>query len=184
MDHEQVRSWILDAQAMDATKARLAADHLASCADCQAFAARWRQTRLALEMRPSVSPTAGFTGRWFERLVAARQRRHRRQLILALCLLAIGTSATFGVMAWAVLGSPAAAAGVILGQVASLTAQIQAIGDSVRIVADLLPPFASLGLVWAAAAAALGFITLYTGFSALWTASVYRAVLKTRNKEN
>ena len=184
MDHEQVRTWILEGEAADGATSRLAAEHLEGCAECRAFAARWAGVRQALDIRPAVIPGAGFTARWFERLTEGRRRRHRRQLILALSLLAMGSAATLAVMAWWVLGAPAAAAGAILGHVASLNAQLQAIGESVRIVSDLLPPLASLGLLLAAVTTVLGFIMLYTGFSALWTASFYRAVLQTRNKEN
>ncbi len=184
MDHEQVRFWILEGHPADLATSQLAAEHLAVCAECQAFSDRWSAARQALDARPVVTPEAGFSARWFERLVLARQRRHRRQTVLALSLSAFGSISTFAVMAWWVLEAPAKAAGIVLGQLASLNAQLRVILESLRIVANALPPFANFGLLWAGMAAALGLILLYTGFSALWTASFYRAVLQTRTKEN
>lgn len=183
MDHEQVRSWILDGETEDADISRLAAEHLAHCDACQAFSEQWSGAKLALEARPVVAPQAGFRERWFERLVLARHRRHRRQTALALSVCAIGSLSTFAVMVWWVLEAPARAFGIILSQLAVVDVQIQLILDSIRIVALILPPLANLGLVWAGVALASGLIMVYLGFSALWTASFYRAVLQPRNKE-
>jgi len=184
VDHEQVKSWILDGEAADAETSRLAAEHLADCGECRAFSEQWAAARQALETKMVVGPEAGFRDRWLERLVVARRLRHRRQTALALSLSALGAISTFAAMVWWVLDAPARALGIILSQLAVLDVQVQFVLDSIRIVADILPPLGNLGLIWAGVALALGLITLYTGFSALWTASFYRTVLQTRTKEN
>jgi hypothetical protein len=183
MDHQQVRAWILDREAYDAETSKLAAEHLAGCAECQVFAGQWEGARGALHMRHRVEPAPGFRRRWFARLEQTRRRRHRRQVALALILSVFGSASIFVAMAWWVFNRPASIAGVVLSHVSTLDVQIHVIMDSLRIVLDTLPPIANFGLLWAAVAAGLGLIMLYTGFSALWTASFYRAVLQTRTKE-
>jgi len=184
VDHEQVKSWILDPEASDTETSRLAAAHLAECGQCRAFSERWAAARQALEAGPMVGPEPGFRDRWLERLVVARRLRHRRQTALALALTALGAISTFSAMVWWVLDAPAKALGTILSHLAVLDIQLRFILDSIRIVTYMLPPLANLGIIWAGVALALGLITLYTGFSALWTASFFRTVLQTRTKEN
>ncbi len=184
MNHEQVRSWILEGESTDAVISRMATEHLADCTECRAFAAQWAGVRQALEARPAAMPGAGFEKRWVERLRVARRLRHRRQTALALACSGLGATATLAVMGWWVLGAPAQAVGIVLGQLAALDAQLRLVVDSLRIVSSALPPLASFGLMWAGMAVALGLIMLYTGFSALWTASFYLAVLQTQAKEN
>jgi hypothetical protein len=102
---------------------------------------------------------------------------------LALGLSMLGSVSTFVLLAWWVLASPGELMDVILSQLVRLDFQIWFVLDLIRIFVGALPLLASVALAWAGLAIGLGLIMLYTGFSALWTASFYRAVLQTRSKE-
>jgi predicted anti-sigma-YlaC factor YlaD len=183
MDHEQARIQLLEGAPPDSDASRLLDDHLAQCAECRAFAAGWAAANRALRGQSVLAPAPGFPQRWLARLELARRRRHRRQMGLALGLSMLGSVSTFVLLAWWVLASPGELMDVILSQLVRLDFQIWFVLDLIRIFVGALPLLASVALAWAGLAIGLGLIMLYTGFSALWTASFYRAVLQTRSKE-
>jgi predicted anti-sigma-YlaC factor YlaD len=182
MDHESVKVWILADDSTDAAS-KLAEAHLATCAECRAFAARWAAARQVLAAPVVVNPESGFSQRWFARLESSRRLRHHRQAALTICVTALGAAGSFALMAWSILDAPASAVGSVLEALVSLDVQFRVVLESLRIVLNTLPPLASTALLSFAAAAALGLILVYTSFSALWTASFYQAVLHTRTKE-
>jgi hypothetical protein len=184
MDHADVQAWILDNPSKQVVVPEPIQQHLAGCAECQKFASRWAAVRQAFATRPVAVPAAGFAERWMARLELARRRRHQRQVVYALLTSGLGAGAALvTMMAWLV-NSPAAVASLILGQIAAIDVETHVIIDSLRIVAASLPPLANVGLAWLLTTLMLGLIMVYTGFSALWTASFYRSVLQTRTKEN
>lgn len=181
MDHHQVQVWLLEGQPAAGDPEGRLSDHLESCETCRQIAAQWLQVQSALEASPMARPQPGFETRWLRRLEADRTRRHHRQAALTTGLAAAGCIASFGLLVAWVLNAPAAAFSSLLTALLSLESQIQVVSDVIRVMSHAFPPYAAVGLVTLATAVGSGMVIAYVGFGALWAASLYRAVLLTRN---
>lgn len=166
MNHRPFEDWLLEDQFLTPEQKRELDAHLRTCKSCTALA----ESNLALRSARVVAPAPGFSARWQQRLVLARQAERRRTLIgtlffsigglLLLALLAGPTLAS-------VIGSPAEWISVILrGGLFAYTllmASLQAGSVLFHVLPGFVPPFA-----WLVIFSALG------GFGLLWSVSIWR----------
>jgi predicted anti-sigma-YlaC factor YlaD len=181
MDHGRVENWILDGQPADAADAGELQAHLDGCVPCRQFAAQWASVASVLDEVAMVSPPPGFQHRMWERLEADRIRSQSRQAALATGLAAVGCIASFGLLAAWILTAPATAFSALMTAIFNLESQVQVLADIVKLVFGAFPPFSGIYLITVTFTAALLAVSTYVGFGALWAASVYQAVLHTRN---
>ncbi|MFZ5822592.1 MAG: anti-sigma factor family protein [Chloroflexota bacterium] len=166
MNHRPFEDWLLDDQFLAPEQKRELDIHLRTCKSCTAIA----EANLALRSARVVAPAPGFSARWQERLVLARQAQRRRTLIgtlvfsigglLLLALLAGPTIAS-------VIGSPAewlsALVRVGLFTYSVLMATLEAGSVLFRVLPGFVPPF-----VWLVMLSTLG------GLGLLWSVSIWR----------
>ena len=106
MNHRPFETWLLDNQPLTPEEKRGLQIHLQECVHCTALA----EVNLELRSVKMVSPAAGFTARFQQRLKVQRLREQRNRLV-GVMILAFGG---LGLTAWFVapyvlgfLGSPA-----------------------------------------------------------------------------
>lgn len=166
MNHRPFEDWLLDDLALSPEQKRELDVHLRTCKSCTALA----EANLALRAARVVGPAPGFTVRWQERLVLARQAQRRRTLIgtlvfsigglLLLALLAGPTIAS-------ILGSPAVwISNLVQGALflyTLLMAAREAVPILLHVLPNFLPPFAWLVM-----------ISTVAGLGLLWSVSLWR----------
>lgn len=76
MNHQPFESWLLSEEALDDEQNQLLREHLASCDQCTSLEESWNQVYQLFEQTPQVTPAAGFTTRFQERLVENNRIRH------------------------------------------------------------------------------------------------------------
>lgn len=166
MNHQPFESWLLDDQLLPPDKKRELDSHLRTCTHCTALA----ETGLVLRATRMVSPAAGFTARFQERLAARRLAERRQRLWGVIVFTLTGVS----VLAWMfaplispVLDSPAGWITLLLSYILFIISSVQAVTEVgsvlLRVVPGFVPPF-----VWMVLASALA------GISLLWTVSIWR----------
>ena len=166
MNHQPFESWLLDDLHLAPEQKRELDTHLRTCTQCTALA----ETGLVLRATRMVSPAAGFTARFQERL-AARRLAERRQRFWGVIVF---TLAGVSVLAWMaapligpVLDSPAGWITLLLSYILFIVSSVQAMTEVgsvlLRVVPGFVPPF-----VWMVLASALA------GISLLWTVSIWR----------
>jgi hypothetical protein len=172
MNHRPFETWLLDNQPLTPEEKRGLQIHLQECVHCTALA----EVNLELRSVKMVSPVAGFTARFQQRLKVQRLREQRNRLV-GVMILAFGG---LGLTAWFVapyvlgfLGSPAEWIAAIIGFLLSLVSIAEAVGDIgsilLRVLPGFIPPFA-----W------LVFISALSGFGLLWAVSIWRFSRVTR----
>jgi hypothetical protein len=166
MNHQPFESWLLDDQLLPAEQKRELDSHLRTCPHCAAVA----ETGLVLRSTRMVSPAAGFTARFQERLAAQRLAERRKRFWGVIVFTLTGVS----VLAWMaapliapVLDSPAGWITLSLSYILFIITSFQALTQVgsvlLRVVPGFVPPF-----VWMVLASALA------GISLLWTVSIWR----------
>ena len=166
MNHQPFEDWLLnDKKLTDAEKRKLDS-HLRICRICSAIS----ETGFALRSASVVSPVPGFAVR-FEQRLAVQKIAERRRRLWGLFLLILTGVALFGWLAapyvYAFLLAPvewiAAGIGYFLFVVTSLQVFAAMISIFLKVIPDILPPYA-----W------MVFVSALAGFSLLWTISIWR----------
>ncbi len=166
MNHRPFEDWLLDDLVLSPEQKRELNVHLRTCKSCTALA----EANLALRSARVAPPPPGFTARWQERLVLARQAQRRRTLIgtllfsiSGLLLLALLTGPAIA----AVMASPATwISNLVRGGLFLYTILMTAKEAGVvllRIMPDFLPPFAWLVI-----------LSTISGLGLLWSVSIWR----------
>jgi hypothetical protein len=166
MNHQPFEEWLLLDKNLTPAETRELDLHLRTCTHCTALSA----TGLALRSTPVISPAAGFTLRFQQRLAAQKIAERRRRLWGMIVLLVGGV----GLIGWftapfllAFSTAPVewvtAAIGYFLFVVTSLQALTEVMAVLLRMATDFIPPY-----VWMVLASALA------GLGLLWTISIWQ----------
>jgi hypothetical protein len=168
MNHQPFEDWLLNDKPIQ-PKQKLELDaHLRMCNYCAALA----ETGRALHSVKKVSPAAGFSARFQQRLVLQRAAERRRRLWGAVLF-------TFGglvILLWiaapyltSFLASPATRITSLVGWgvflVTTLRAMLEAGSVALDVIPSFLPPFAWMVL-----------FSAFAGISLLWSVSIWRFV--------
>jgi hypothetical protein len=88
MNHKPAIDWLFeDSFELSQSQTIALQEHLAECNSCQAVSESFRTLEVALHRTEKVEPDAGFSDRWQLRLLAHRQKIHRRQTITTLAFM-------------------------------------------------------------------------------------------------
>ena len=166
MNHQPFEEWLLNDKNLTPAETRELDLHLRTCTHCTALSA----TGLALRSAPVVSPAAGFTLRFQQRLAAQKIAERRRKLWGMIVLLVSGV----GLLGWftapylfAFFSAPVewvtAAIGYFLFVVTSLQALTEVMTVLLRMAADFIPPY-----VW------MVLVSTLAGLGLLWTISIWQ----------
>jgi hypothetical protein len=166
MNCQPFEDWLLNDKKLTDAEKRELDSHLRICRPCSAIA----ETGFALRAARVVSPAPGFVSR-FETRLAAQKIAERRRRLWGLMLLIVTGIGLFGWISapyvYAFLLSPVewitAAIGYFLFVVTSLRVFAEMISVFLKVIPDILPPYA--WMVFASATA---------GLSLLWTISIWR----------
>ncbi|GAB4458790.1 MAG: hypothetical protein Kow0070_12950 [Anaerolineales bacterium] len=166
MKHQPFEEWLLNDTPLSHAQKRELDLHVRSCAYCSALL----ETERVLHSVKMAAPAEGFTARFQARL-AERRLADRRRRILGGVLFLIGGLIFLSWLAapslFVVLASPQAWIaslvrwGIFL--ITTLQAMMQAGWVMLRVIADLMPPFAWLVL-----------FSAFGGVSLIWSISIWR----------
>lgn len=166
MNHQPFETWLLDDKHLSKTEKRELDAHLRTCRACSALA----ETGLALRSAKVISPRAGFTLRFQERLAAHKVAERRRRL-WGLFVLVFGG---LGLLGWAVtpyvisfVSAPVEWLTTAIGFLLFLFTSVQALSEVfsvlARVIPEIIPPY-----VWMIGISALA------GLGLLWIVSIWR----------
>jgi hypothetical protein len=170
MNHQPFETWLLDDKHLTtAEKGELNA-HVRVCKTCSALA----ETGLALRSARVVSPTAGFTVRFQEKLTIQKVAERRRRLWGLIVLILSGIS----LLAWftapyitTFFAAPiewiTAAIGYLLFIFSSVQAFTEVLQVFTRVLPNFIPPY-----VW------MIILSAMAGFGLLWSVSIWRFARK------
>jgi hypothetical protein len=166
MNHQPFETWLLDEKPLSAAERHELESHLRTCRTCSVLA----ETGLALRSAKVVSPAAGFTLRFQQRLARHKVAERRRRLWGLIVLLLSGV----GLLAW--LAAPyiytfasapvewlAAGIGYFIFFFTSIQAFSEALTVFARVLPGFIPPYAWMVILSAAA-----------GLGLAWTVSIWR----------
>lgn len=166
MNHQPFETWLLEDKSLSAAEKRELDAHLRACRSCSALA----ETGLALRAAKAISPRAGFTARFQQRLAAHKIAERRRRLwgLFVLILSGLGLLGWFAApYIYAFASAPVewltAAIGFLVFAVTSLLALGEALAVMARVLPELLPPYGWMILISALA-----------GTGLLWIVSIWR----------
>ncbi|MEP0805737.1 MAG: hypothetical protein HRF47_09620 [Chloroflexota bacterium] len=166
MKHQPFEEWLLNDTPLSHAQKRELDLHVRSCAYCSALL----ETERVLHSVKMAAPAEGFTARFQARLAERRLAERRRRIVGGVLFLIGGLIVLLWLAApslFAVLASPQAWIaslvrwGIFL--VTTLQAMLQAGAVMLRVVADLMPPFAWLVL-----------FSAFSGVSLIWSISIWR----------
>lgn len=166
MNCQPFEDWLLNDKKLTAEEKRELNGHLQTCRYCVALS----RTGYALRAARVVPPAPGFAAR-FEARLAARKVAERRKRLWGVLLLALTGIGLFGWLSapyiYAFVSAPAqwltAFVGYFLFIVTSLQVVVEASSVFLKIIPEILPPYAWMVLISALA-----------GFSLLWTVSIWQ----------
>jgi hypothetical protein len=172
MNHQPFETWLLDDKHLSATEKRDLDAHIRMCRTCSALA----ETGLALRSAKVVSPAAGFTVRFQQRLAAQKIIERRRRLWGMFVLIFGG----LGLLSWfaapyiyTFVSAPVewltAAVGFFLFLFTSAQAFSEILNVLARILPSFIPPYA-----W------MVFISALAGMGLVWVVSIWRFANKPR----
>lgn len=166
MNHLPFETWLLEDAALDLEEKRELNLHLRECEHCKALA----ETGLALHNTRQVSPAAGFTTRFQERLEAQRIAQRRRNFwgVILFTLAGLGAiTLLIGPLLGRIADTPAEWISLLVGLVIFVLSSIQALVEVgfvlLRVAPGFIPPY-----LWMIPASGVA------GLSLLWTVSVWR----------
>lgn len=166
MKHQPFEEWLLNDTPLSHAQKRELDLHVRSCAYCSALL----ETEKVLRSVKMAAPAEGFTARFQARLAERRLAERRRRLWGSVLFLLGGALFLLWLLApslFAVFASPQAWVaslvkwGIFL--VTTLQAATQAAVVVLRVIADLMPPFAWLIL-----------LSAFAGMSLIWSISIWR----------
>ena len=166
MNHQPFEDWLLNDKNLTSAEKRELDLHLRTCTHCTALSA----TGLALRSANVVTPAAGFTVRFQQRLAAQKIAERRRKLwgMMVLILAGLGLLGWFAApYVYAFILSPVewitTGIGYFLFVITSMQALTQIMAVLAHILPDIIPPYVGMVIVSALA-----------GFGLLWTISIWR----------
>lgn len=170
MNHQPFETWLLDDKHLTTTEKHELASHLRVCKTCSALA----ETGLVLRSAQVVSPTAGFTVRFQEKL-AMQKIAERRQRLWGLIVLILSGLSLFTWFAspyiLTFIAAPiewlTAAVGYLLFIFTSFQAFAEVIQVFTRVLPNFIPPY-----VW------MIILSAMAGFGLLWSVSIWRFARK------
>ncbi|MBL8050183.1 MAG: hypothetical protein JNM46_03095 [Anaerolineales bacterium] len=170
MNHQPFETWLLDDKHLTAAEKGELHAHVRVCKTCSALA----ETSLVLRSARAVSPTAGFTARFQEKLALQKVAERRRRLWGLIVLILSGLS----LLTWfaspyimTFLAAPVewftAVVGYLLFIFTSLQAFTEAVQVLTRVIPNFIPPY-----VW------MIILSAMAGFGLLWSVSIWRFARK------
>lgn len=161
MNHQPFETWLLDDKHLSAAEKRDLDAHIRVCRTCSALA----ETGFALRAARVVSPKAGFTLRFQERLAVQKIAERRRRLWGMFVLIFGG----LGLLGWfaapfviTFLSAPVEWITAAVGYFLFIFTSLRVLGDFLQVMSQVLPQFippyawmvlfsatAGLGLAWA-----------------------------------
>ena len=170
MNHQPFESWLLDDKYLSATEKRELDSHLRDCRTCSALA----ETGLALRSAKVISPAAGFTMRFQQRLAAQKVAERRRRLwgLIVLIVSGVGLLSWFAApYVYAFIAAPVewltAAVGYFLFMFTSMQAFSEILRVLSRMVPNFIPPYAWMVL-----------LSTFAGLGLIWIVSIWRFARK------
>ncbi|MCC7119285.1 MAG: zf-HC2 domain-containing protein [Anaerolineales bacterium] len=165
MNHQPFEEWLLTDKFLTPAEKRELDLHLRTCADCTALSA----TGLALRSARAARPAAGFTLR-FQQKLAAQKALERRRRLLGMVSLVFSSAVLLAWLAFpylnALIVAPTEWLTTLTGYLLYVTTSIRALGDAslvlLRVIPDLLPPYA-----WMALASTVAGLSLLSSVS-IW----------------
>lgn len=150
MNYRPFEDWLLDDLPLTSEQNRDLQTHLRVCDSCSAIA----EANLALRSARLVSPAAGFSARWEERMVAARRIQRQRALIGSLVFALVGLfllGMLIGPTLLSLIGSPAEWISMLVRTVlvsyTLLVAMVEVSSVIFRVLPGFVPPFMWLVLL-------------------------------------
>lgn len=170
MNHQPFETWLLEDKHLSKVEKHELDSHLRTCKPCSALA----ETGLALRSAKVISPAAGFTVRFQQRL-AAQKVAERRRRFWGLIVLIVGG---LGLLSWAVapyvyafISAPVEWLTAAVGYFLFLFTSAQAFSEILKVLARILPSFIP-PYVWMVMLSALA------GLGLLWIVSIWRFARK------
>ena len=168
MNHRPFEDWLLNDAPITTEQKRELDMHVRDCLYCATLI----ETGMALKTVKKASPQAGFTTRFEARLAARKAAERRRRYVGSILFKAGG----FALLIWlaspfliSFFSAPATWISVVVDWMVFLITTGQALGQAgsilIKVIPELLPPFASMILISAVA-----------GISLLWTISLWRLI--------
>jgi hypothetical protein len=170
MNHQPFETWLLDDKYLSAAEKRELDSHLRACRVCSALA----ETGLALRSARVISPAAGFTIRFQQRLAAQKIVERRRRLWGLFVLILSGVSLLGWFAApyiYAFVSAPVEWLTAAVGYFLFLFTSAQAFSEILKVMARILPGFIP-PYVWMVMFSALA------GLGLLWIISMWRFARK------
>jgi hypothetical protein len=168
MNHRPFEDWLLDDQPLNPIQKRELDAHLRTCKVCSAIA----ESNLALRSARLVQPAPGFSARFQERLVLARQAQRRRTFLGTLFFSVGGLlllAFLIGPFLVSVIGSPAEWIYELIQAVLFIYTTTLAVAEAGSVLFHVLPGFVP-PFVW------LILFSSVSGFALLWSVSIWRLV--------
>jgi len=166
MKHRPFEDWLLEDQYLDPAQKRELDSHLRECETCTAIA----EANLALRSARLVSPAPGFSVRFQERLVLAREAQRRRTVIGSI-LFSLGGLVLLGFLAGPTLlsfiGAPAEWLTLFLNGALFVYSMMVAAGEAGFVLLHVLPGFVPV-FTW------LVVLSAFCGLGVLWSVSIWR----------
>ncbi len=136
MNHQPFKNWLLSEEDLSVEQAQSLQEHLASCESCSQVQASWNEMEFIIQHTPQVSPAAGFTQRWEQRLAqqqALEQDRKGWFSITATAIIAVVLSTFFIIQVWELIRSPNPFLMTWLNQLMSLVADYYILQNMLRV---------------------------------------------------
>lgn len=172
MNHQPFETWLLDDKYLSKTEKRDLDAHLRTCRVCSALA----ETGLALRSARVISPAAGFTARFQQRLAVQKVVERRRRL-WGLFVLIVGGVSLLGWLAapyiYAFVSAPVEWLTAAVGYFLFLFTSAQAFSEILKVMARILPGFVP-PYAW------MVFLSALAGMGLIWVVSIWRFSNKPR----
>ncbi len=166
MNHRPFEDWLLEDQQLDPAQKRELDSHLRECETCTSIA----EANLALRSARLVSPAPGFTARFQERLVLAREAQ-RRRTVLGSIFFSLGGLVLLGLLVgptlFSFIGSPAEWLTLLLNGALFAYSMMVAAGEASFVLLHVLPGFVPV-FAW------LVVLSAICGLGLLWSVSIWR----------
>lgn len=166
MKHQPFEEWLLNNTPLMPSQKRELDLHVRSCAYCSALL----ETEKVLQSAVMAVPAEGFAARFQARLAERRLAERRHRILGAVLFLLGGTGFLLWLLApslFAVFASPQAWVVLLVKWGIFLVTTLQAVTHAavvmLRVIAEILPPFA-----W------LVFLSAFAGMSLIWSISIWR----------
>ena len=166
MNHQPFESWLFEDKYLSATEKRELDSHLRDCRTCSALA----ETGLALRSAKVISPAAGFTMRFQQRLAAQKVAERRRRLwgLIVLIVSGVGLFSWFAApFIYAFISAPIEWLTAATGYFLFMFTSLQAFSEILRVLSRMAPGFVS-------PYALMVMLSTFAGLGLIWVVSIWR----------